>query len=1101
MKGKRIIAGFLISLATCFCTLGLAACEGLTVTPNSEGGFNVTPTQSASTGSSSASSLEETSESSEEESSSSSDGDESSESGGENSSSAENDDSSVEAHEHEWTKNVVVAATCTTAGTAVLECACGEDKVKTLEALQHDCVQVAAREATCEAIGWEAYERCQRDGCNYTTYVEIEATGHDFDGGTVTKAATCTEDGVKTFTCYCRKSYTETIEKLGHSYGAWTESVAPTCEANGEEKRVCAHNAAHVETRTVEKLGHSYGDWTEASAATCAKEGVEERICANNSSHKETRSTPKTDDHTVLQDGTCSVCRQTIKNRLTTPVVKSRSDTNVTWDIVPNTAYYLVYVLPADEYVDVNAPTISLVEYFAGNKQLEIYVQAVAAEDGDYVNSEWSAVYTYEIQGVTTVGVKGVGDAVNLLTGGYTEYADGTTSIFDETLFNRLRLTEDTSVKGQTTTVTYQEGLESYLSKLTTSYNSKINYSASAGMDKVAKVTAGYNFSVEKDYAKKNFSETTAIFYDMNYYRVNKKLSLDGYNDTAKLSSILSAEFLADATKVNNGAMSAEAFIRKYGTHIVTSGIYGATFNAHYELLTSKTEAEATFGTDIQYGVSSQLGASMYGIDVGVETSASVETKYEYFTNTANSNRQTSFSINAIGGEAVGVNGVSLEAFSSACGAWAESLTDENCVLIDVPDNSLFFVWDYLGDEYTAAKNALNEYFYDTCDESYYALKDKIGSIYRESMLFDEERGILTVDFSGLNTYESADLSGIAYDDWYDNGIFTVFAAYDEKPIEKVVFKGSYYKKDNLGRTIKTKFSNFAIKFDAGWDTDILLEFDGFAYTAPAGYAALDFSATASENITAKITGAVYIQGGDGALEGANGCTGILAEDNNITLTGTGSLEVYGGNGVNATTAGGNGFDGGKAIVVGNVTVDINGELTVTGGSGGAGGNGNNGAPGSGNDAPGSNGGNGGNGGNGASAIECVSITVSESSAVSLIAGKGGNGGDGGRGGDGSDDDAPASARKGKGGNGGNGGNGGSYANPIATSNSIIPSEITCVEGTFGSGGRGGNGGDGGDSKGWFGGVGADGGAGGIGGLSGDGITRAENGNSGQTGA
>ena len=167
----------------------------------------------------------------------------------------------------------------------------------------------------------------------------------------------------------------------------------------------------------------------------------------------------------------------------------------------------------------------------------------------------------------------------------------------------------------------------------------------------------------------------------------------------------------------------------KYGTHIVTSGIYGATFNAHYELLTSKTQVDTTFGTDVQAGISAQLSTKMKGIDVGIETGESVEIKHDYFNGETNSTKQSKFTITAHGGEAASVNGVSLEAFSSACEAWSKSLTEENCVLIDVPDESLFFVWDFLGDEYTNAKNILNDYFYAVCDENYYSVIGKIGNI------------------------------------------------------------------------------------------------------------------------------------------------------------------------------------------------------------------------------------------------------------------------------------------------------------------------------------------------------------------------------------
>lgn len=54
----------------------------------------------------------------------------------------------------------------------------------------------------------------------------------------VTKAATCTADGVKTYTCSCGESYTETIKATGHSYTA--KVVKPTYDAEGYTLHTCS---------------------------------------------------------------------------------------------------------------------------------------------------------------------------------------------------------------------------------------------------------------------------------------------------------------------------------------------------------------------------------------------------------------------------------------------------------------------------------------------------------------------------------------------------------------------------------------------------------------------------------------------------------------------------------------------------------------------------------------------------------------------------------------------------------------------------------------------------------------------------------------------
>lgn len=70
-----------------------------------------------------------------------------------------------------------------------------------------------------------------------------------FDNGVETKAATCTEDGVKTFTCSdCGGTYTVAIPATDHAWGQWKHDAA-TAEAEATHTRVCANDASHKETK------------------------------------------------------------------------------------------------------------------------------------------------------------------------------------------------------------------------------------------------------------------------------------------------------------------------------------------------------------------------------------------------------------------------------------------------------------------------------------------------------------------------------------------------------------------------------------------------------------------------------------------------------------------------------------------------------------------------------------------------------------------------------------------------------------------------------------------------------------------------------------
>lgn len=95
-----------------------------------------------------------------------------------------------------------------------------------------------------------------------------------FDEGKVTKAATCTEDGIKVYTCSeCGGTYTVAIPATGHNWGAWTH-VAGTEGADAQMTRVCQNDASHTETKacnfTAKVTQEATLDQPEITTYTCA---------------------------------------------------------------------------------------------------------------------------------------------------------------------------------------------------------------------------------------------------------------------------------------------------------------------------------------------------------------------------------------------------------------------------------------------------------------------------------------------------------------------------------------------------------------------------------------------------------------------------------------------------------------------------------------------------------------------------------------------------------------------------------------------------------------------------------------------------------------
>ena len=77
----------------------------------------------------------------------------------------------------------------------------------------HDLVHHDAKAPTCTEIGWDAYDACQREGCTYTTKVEIPALKHKLVHHDA-KAPTCTETGWEEYDTCSRCDYTTKVELL-----------------------------------------------------------------------------------------------------------------------------------------------------------------------------------------------------------------------------------------------------------------------------------------------------------------------------------------------------------------------------------------------------------------------------------------------------------------------------------------------------------------------------------------------------------------------------------------------------------------------------------------------------------------------------------------------------------------------------------------------------------------------------------------------------------------------------------------------------------------------------------------------------------------------
>ena len=197
---------------------------------------------------------------------------------------------------HSWDGGKVTkAATCTTAGTKTYTCTrCKKTRTETIAATGHKAVKDEAVAATCETAGKTEGSHCSVCNTVIKAQTTVAALGHSWDGGKVTKAATCTTAGTKTYTCTrCKKTRTETIAATRHK-AVKDEAVAATCETAGKtEGSHCSVCGTVLKAQTTTAaLGHDYGEWKTIKAATYTEPGQAERVCRRNASHKEYRQLP-----------------------------------------------------------------------------------------------------------------------------------------------------------------------------------------------------------------------------------------------------------------------------------------------------------------------------------------------------------------------------------------------------------------------------------------------------------------------------------------------------------------------------------------------------------------------------------------------------------------------------------------------------------------------------------------------------------------------------------------------------------------------------------------------------------------------------------------
>ena len=186
---------------------------------------------------------------------------------------------------HHWDQGTITKkATCTENGEKTYHCTdadCDKTYVETIPATGHQHTEVRdKKEVTCEEDGYTGDTYCKDCGQLISKGAVVKATGHSWDSGKVTEAATCKKEGTKTYTCKnCGETKTESIPKTEHQWNDGEITKEATCKEEGSKTYTCSI-CGDTKTETIPATGHKFGSWKTVKVASIYSGAVQERICS-----------------------------------------------------------------------------------------------------------------------------------------------------------------------------------------------------------------------------------------------------------------------------------------------------------------------------------------------------------------------------------------------------------------------------------------------------------------------------------------------------------------------------------------------------------------------------------------------------------------------------------------------------------------------------------------------------------------------------------------------------------------------------------------------------------------------------------------------------
>lgn len=404
----------------------------------------------------------------------------------------------------------------------------------------------------------------------------------------------------------------------------------------------------------------------------------------------------------------------TTKTKLQTPQV-NRNGHIYTWSYINNaTGYVCELTVDSHESTIVNLASNTYEFSYQTDCSYSIRFKATAGNSDIYADSDWTnkETHDYVVEHEALYDFKnkvlsnGIGHSINAIKGEYgTVIAGDYQSAFDRTKLYNIPIYYSTLATSEGTYAVSSSVKETLL-ELGGKIGVKVSTGGSLGGENDAvsfskSLSVGFELSVnyKKTTKTKEIYGCSLINVDGQFVTIENRRSLEQFRN------ITTNEFKNDALLIKTREDAHNFLNKKYGTHVVTAGIFGGRAEFYYSYLFESEDVNWTIDQSLEVDFSNHFKA------LALQTNTGVNVSEEFHANIDNSseNSQEYFYSRFKGGSKPTVV-TSQTGITSAITNWLSGFSSYD-TLVDFPEDSLIPIWDLLPDSesYSEPKRLLKE--------------------------------------------------------------------------------------------------------------------------------------------------------------------------------------------------------------------------------------------------------------------------------------------------------------------------------------------------------------------------------------------------------